>query len=119
MPCSSPVNSTNRMVRRGFTPISRILRAASITITALTPLSSAPVPRSHESRCAPSSTISSGRLLDEESGAGKEPPPVNAEPFTRQFLRLFDAVTQQPRDQMQKLLRGTTIDPKEYEERGW
>ena len=63
--------------------------------------------------------IGINQLLDEESGAGKEPPPVNAEPFTRQFLRLFDAVTQQPRDQMQKLLRGTTIDPKEYEERGW
>ena len=63
--------------------------------------------------------IGINQLLDEESGTGKEPPPVNAEPFTRQFLRLFDAVTQQPRDQMQKLLRGTTIDPKEYEERGW
>src|ERR1017187_6181819 len=63
--------------------------------------------------------IGINQLLDEESGAGKEPPPVNAEPFTRQFLRLVDAVTQQPRDQMQKLLRGTTIDPKEYEERGW
>lgn len=63
--------------------------------------------------------IGINQLLDEESGTGKEPPPVNAEPFTRQFLRLFDGVTQQPRDQMQKLLRGTTIDPKEYEERGW
>jgi hypothetical protein len=63
--------------------------------------------------------IGINQLLDEESGTGKEPPPVNAEPFTRQFLRLFDGVTQQPRDQMQKLLRGTTIDPKEYEQSGW
>ena len=63
--------------------------------------------------------IGINQLLDEESGTGNEPPPVNAEPFTRQFLRLFDGVTQQARDQMQKLLRGTTIDPKEYEERGW
>jgi hypothetical protein len=63
--------------------------------------------------------IGINQLLDEESGTGKEPPPVNAEPFTRQFLRLFDGTEQQPRDQMQKLLRGTTIDPKEYEERGW
>jgi hypothetical protein len=63
--------------------------------------------------------IGINQLLDEESGTGKEPPPVNAEPFTRQFLRLFDGITQQPRDQMQKLLRGTTIDPKEYEECGW
>ncbi len=63
--------------------------------------------------------IGINQLLDEESGTGKEPPPVNAEPITRQFLRLFDGLAQQPRDQMQKLLRGTTIDPKEYEERGW
>ena len=63
--------------------------------------------------------IGINQLLDEEFATGKEPPPVNAEPFTRQFLRLFDGVTEQPRDQMQKLLRGTTIDPKEYEERGW
>jgi putative DNA methylase len=63
--------------------------------------------------------IGINQLLDEESGGGKEPPPVNAEPFTRQFLRLFDGTSQQPREQMQMLLRGTTIDPKEYEERGW
>jgi putative DNA methylase len=63
--------------------------------------------------------IGINQLLDEESGTGKEPPPVNAEPVTRQFLRLFDGCSQLPRDQMQKLLRGTTIDPKEYEERGW
>jgi putative DNA methylase len=63
--------------------------------------------------------IGINQLLDEESGGGKEPPPTNAEPMTRQFLRLFDGVTQQPRDQMQKLLRGTTIDPAEYEARGW
>lgn len=63
--------------------------------------------------------IGINQLLDEESGGGTEPPPVNAEPMTRQFLRLFDGVTQQPRDQMQKLLRGTTIDPAEYEARGW
>jgi hypothetical protein len=63
--------------------------------------------------------IGINQLLDEETGIGKEPPPVNAEPFTRQFLRLFDGTSQQPREQMQMLLRGTTIDPKEYEERGW
>jgi hypothetical protein len=63
--------------------------------------------------------IGINQLLDEEAGGGKEPPPVNAEPMTRQFLRLFDGSGQLPRDQMQKLLRGTTIDPKEYAERGW
>jgi putative DNA methylase len=59
------------------------------------------------------------QLLDEESGGVKDPPPVTAEPFTRQFLRLFDGVTELPRDQMQKFLRGTGIAPSDFEERGW
>jgi adenine-specific DNA methylase len=63
--------------------------------------------------------IGINQLLDEESGSGKESPPANAEPFTRQFLRLFDGISQQPREQLQMLLRGTTMEPKEYEERGW
>ncbi len=58
------------------------------------------------------------QLLDEESGK-TEPPPVTAEPFTRQFLRVFDGKTEQPRDQMQKFLRGTGIAPAEFEQRGW
>lgn len=59
------------------------------------------------------------QLLDEESGNTQAPPPVTAEPFTRQFLRIFDSVDEHPRDQMQKYLRGTGISPKEFEERGW
>jgi len=59
------------------------------------------------------------QLLDEESGGIKDPPPVTAEPFTRQFLRLFDGVTELPRDQMQKFLRGTGIAPSDFEGRGW
>jgi adenine-specific DNA methylase len=59
------------------------------------------------------------QLLDEETGGIKDPPPVNAEPFTRQFLRLFDGVMELPRDQMQKFLRGTGIAPSEFEDRGW
>ena len=59
------------------------------------------------------------QLLDEEAGITKEPPPVNAEPFTRQFLRLFDGRSELPRDQMQKFLRGTGIAPEEFKERGW
>jgi adenine-specific DNA methylase len=58
------------------------------------------------------------QLLDEESGK-IEPPPVTAEPFTRQFLRVFDGKGEQPRDQMQKFLRGTGIAPDEFEQRGW
>ncbi len=63
--------------------------------------------------------IGINQLLDEESGKNHEPPPVTAEPFTRQFLRIFDGRAEQPRDQMQKFLRGTGIAPSEFEERGW
>lgn len=59
------------------------------------------------------------QLLDEEIGAITDPPPVTAEPFTRQFLRLFDGVKEMPRDQMQKFLRGTGVAPSDFEARGW
>lgn len=58
------------------------------------------------------------QLLDEESGKA-EPPPVHAEPLTRQFLRIFQQSVEQPRDQIQKFLRGTGIAPEEFEARGW
>ena len=60
-------------------------------------------------------------LVDEEADAtsGVEPPPANAEPYTRQFFRLFYETVQVPRDQMQKFLRGTGIAPSDFEERGW
>lgn len=63
--------------------------------------------------------IGINQLIDEEIGGIKEPPPANAEPFTRQFLRLFDSVKEIPRDQMQKFLRGTGIAPADFEARGW
>ncbi|MDR4485161.1 MAG: hypothetical protein R3B95_18490 [Nitrospirales bacterium] len=61
------------------------------------------------------------QLLDDDTGTmgGAEAPPANAEPFTRQFFRLFYETTQVPRDQMQKFLRGTGIAPSDFEERGW
>jgi len=59
------------------------------------------------------------QLLDEETGQVADPPPVTAEPFTRQFLRLFDKRSELARDQMQKFLRGTGIAPSEFVERGW
>ncbi|WP_309896347.1 hypothetical protein [Archangium sp.] len=59
------------------------------------------------------------QLLDEETGGIKDPPPVTAEPFTRQFLRLFDGVKEIPRDHIQKFLRGTGIAPSDFETRGW
>ena len=60
-------------------------------------------------------------LVDEEADttSGIEAPPANAEPYTRQFFRLFYETCQVPRDQMQKFLRGTGIAPGDFEERGW
>jgi SAM-dependent methyltransferase len=59
------------------------------------------------------------QLIDEEVGGGKEPPPGNAEPLTRQFLRIFDGKPEQNRDQVQKYLRGTGVAPDEYTDLGW
>ena len=61
------------------------------------------------------------QLLDDDAGttSGAEPPPSTAEPYTRQFFRIFYETTQVPRDQMQKFLRGTGVAPSEFEERGW
>ena len=59
------------------------------------------------------------QLLDEEAGGIKEPPPHNAEPFTRMLLRLFDGKDELARDQMQKFLRGTGSAPSDFESRGW
>ncbi|MHC1764544.1 MAG: DUF1156 domain-containing protein [Verrucomicrobiia bacterium] len=60
-------------------------------------------------------------LLDDETGTGSGPeaPPPNAEPYTRQFFRIFYQTAQVPRDQIQKFLRGTGIAPSDFVERGW
>ena len=63
--------------------------------------------------------IGINQLLDEEAGGVKDPPPHNAEPFTRMLLRIFDGKAELPRDQMQKFLRGTGSAPSDFEERGW
>ncbi len=59
------------------------------------------------------------QLLDEEAGGIKEAPPHNAEPFTRMLLRLFDGVSELPRDQIQKFLRGTGSAPSDFANRDW
>jgi len=59
------------------------------------------------------------QLIDEDSNKASEPPPVTAEPITRQFLRIFDGKTELARDQMQKMLRGSGIAPDEFVNRGW
>jgi len=59
------------------------------------------------------------QLIDEDADKGKEPPPVNAEPMTRQFLRTFGNATEMKRDQLQKFLKGSITTPDEFEQRGW
>jgi hypothetical protein len=59
------------------------------------------------------------QLIDEDINKSKDPPPVTAEPITRQFLRTFDSKTELARDQMQKLLRGSGMAPDEFTNRGW
>ena len=59
------------------------------------------------------------QLIDEDANRTSEPPPVSAEPITRQFLRIFDGKTEIARDQMQKVLRGSGIAPEEFVNRGW
>jgi len=59
------------------------------------------------------------QLIDDDADKGKEPPPVNAEPMTRQFLRTFDGKTELARDQLQKFLKGSITTPDEFVQRGW
>lgn len=63
--------------------------------------------------------IGINQLIDEDADKGKEPPPVNAEPITRQFLRTFGTATEMKRDQLQKFLKGSITTPDEFEQRGW
>jgi putative DNA methylase len=59
------------------------------------------------------------QLIDESGARTRDPPPANAEPMTRQFLRIFDGVAEVPRDQMQKFLKGSGLAPDEFVERLW
>jgi putative DNA methylase len=59
------------------------------------------------------------QLLDEDANRVEEPPPVSAEPITRQFLRIFDGKSEVARDQMQKFMKGSGSAPDEFEQRGW
>ncbi|QHS10957.1 DUF1156 domain-containing protein [Sinimarinibacterium sp. NLF-5-8] len=63
--------------------------------------------------------IGINQLIDEDANKGAEPPPVNAEPMTRQFLRTFGTATEMKRDQLQKFLRGTITTPDDFVQRGW
>jgi putative DNA methylase len=59
------------------------------------------------------------QLIDEDTNKANDPPPVTAEPITRQFLRIFQGKTELARDQMQKSLRGSGIAPDEFTNRAW
>ncbi len=59
------------------------------------------------------------QLLDDEGDNSTDRPPESAEPYTRQFLRLFADKASLDRDQIQKYLRGTGVSPSEFVERGW
>ena len=63
--------------------------------------------------------IGLNQLLDGENHGVKEQPPYNAEPLTGMLLRLFDGVSQLPRNQIHKFLRGTGSAPSDYVNRGW
>ncbi len=59
------------------------------------------------------------QIIDEDADKGKEAPPVNAEPITRQFLRTFGTAPELKRDQLQKFLKGSITTPDEFVQRGW
>ena len=59
------------------------------------------------------------QIIDEERGTGSIYPPISAEPFTRQFLRIFDGKTKLERDQLQKFLRGSGIAPQDFVNKDW
>lgn len=59
------------------------------------------------------------QLIDEDADKGKEAPPVNAEPISRQFLRIFGNAPELKRDQLQKFLKGSITTPDEFVQRGW
>lgn len=63
--------------------------------------------------------IGINQLIDEDADKGKEAPPVNAEPMTRQFLRTFGNAMELKRDQLQKFLKGSITTPDEFVQRGW
>lgn len=63
--------------------------------------------------------IGINQLIDEDADKGREAPPVNAEPMTRQFLRTFGSAVELKRDQLQKFLKGSITTPDEFVHRGW
>lgn len=59
------------------------------------------------------------QLIDDEEEHSADAPPVTAEAFSRQFLRIFRKTAEVPNDQLQKHLRGTGMSHADFEKRGW
>lgn len=59
------------------------------------------------------------QLIDDEDEKTSDAPPVTAEAFSRQFLRIFRKTDEVLNDQLQKTLRGTGMSPADFEKRGW
>ena len=59
------------------------------------------------------------QIIDEDSARSLTPLPVNSEPLTRQFLRIFDSKVEVPRDQVHKFLRGSGMGPDAFEQKQW
>jgi adenine-specific DNA methylase len=55
------------------------------------------------------------QLIDDEEEQSSDAPPVTAEAFSRQFLRIFRKTDEVPNDQLQKTLRGTGMSPAEFD----
>lgn len=63
--------------------------------------------------------IGINQLLNDENDSNVEPPPVEAEVLTRQFLRIFNKTVSIQRNEMQNYLRGTGVSSDEFEDKMW
>ena len=59
------------------------------------------------------------QILDDQTESDGVKAPTNAEPLTRQFLRIFALQESVPRDQIQKYLRGSGIGPSDFISYNW
>lgn len=59
------------------------------------------------------------QIIDEDASRSLTSLPINSEPLTRQFLRIFDNRMETPRDQVQKFLRGSGMGPDAFEQKQW
>jgi SAM-dependent methyltransferase len=59
------------------------------------------------------------QLLDDSGGVLVNRPPESAQPVTRLFLSLFQNTETLPRDDVHKMLRGTTVTIDDLTELGW